>query len=159
MVCRTNRTYIADAIFFCPAAAMNQSHRWNPIAVALYANAVLLLGILMVLLGRGQSSMPSAFAATQQPPIAGGNGIYIMPCQVHPNVWGCYVMDADRQTLCVYEYQAGNKDLTLTAARNFQYDLQLKDYNTSLHWYDVKKLVEDEATSPRGAQANPASPA
>ena len=61
-------------------------------------------------------------------PIAGGGGIYIMPCQLHPSVWGCYLIDIDRQTLAVYEYQAGGKNLALVAARYFRYDLSLRRF-------------------------------
>lgn len=140
----------------------NNSQRWNPITVALYANAALLFGILMVLLGRGQSSMPAAFAASNpQVPITGGSGLYIMPCQVHQNVWGCYLLDTEHQTLCVYEYAAGNKDLMLTASRLVQYDVALKNYNTSLPWFEVKKLVDDEANDQRARESKtaPAAPA
>ena len=139
---------------------MTKPKRWNPIAVALYANAALLFGILAVLLGRGQSGFPAAFgASSQQPPITGGNGLYIMPCQVHANVWGCYLLDTEHQTLCVYEYQAGNRDLTLTAARLLQYDVALKNYNTSLPYYAVQKLVADEANNQRDRESRQSPPA
>jgi hypothetical protein len=74
-----------------------------------------------------------------------------MPCQFHPNVWGCYLLDTDQQTLCAYEYQAGEKALVLTAARNFRYDMGLKNYNTFPAWYDIKKAVDDAA---RNGQIN-----
>jgi hypothetical protein len=125
---------------------MNPSQR-NPVVYALYMNAALLLAILAVLLARGHGILDSPAVAQQAPdlPIAGGGGIYVMPCQVHPEIWGCYLLDTQRQTLCVYEYRAGEKALVLSAARNFRYDLDLKNYNTFPAWYDIQKAVEDAA--------------
>src|ERR1700689_1839243 len=98
---------------------MNHSPR-SPVVYALYVNAPLLLAILAVLLSRGQSGISSPAIAQPVPeqPIAGGNGIFVMPCQLHAEVWGCYLIDTQRQSLCVYEYRAGEKALVLSAARN-----------------------------------------
>jgi hypothetical protein len=119
-------------------------NRSNALAYALYANAIVLLGIFLVLLSQRSAMVSPAMAEPMQAPIAGGGGIFVMPCQLHPSVWGCYLLDTDRQTLCAYEYRAGEKALVLTAARDFRYDLQLKNYDTFPAWYDVKKLVEDQ---------------
>jgi hypothetical protein len=129
---------------------MNHSSR-SPIVYALYANAALLLAILAVLLSRGQTGMSSPAVAQSVPeqPIAGGNGIFVMPCQLHPAVWGCYLIDTQRQSLCVYEYRAGEKALILSAARNFRYDLDLKNYNTFPAWYDIQKAVDDAVKNQR----------
>ncbi|MGA3065934.1 MAG: hypothetical protein ABSF29_03715 [Tepidisphaeraceae bacterium] len=117
----------------------------NPVALALYANAAVLFGILIVLLDRPHALVSPAFGdAPTQAPIAGGGGVYIMPCQLHPNVWGCFLLDVDHNTLCAYEYRAGDKSLVLTAARDYQYDLQLRNYDTFPPFYDVKKLVDDQ---------------
>jgi hypothetical protein len=124
---------------------MNHSHR-SPVVYALYVNAALLLAILAVLLSRGRAEIvPVAGAqpASSEAPIAGGNGIFVMPCQLHPEVWGCYLLDTQRQTLCVYEYRAGEKALVLSAARNFRFDLDLKNYNTFPAWYDIQRAVND----------------
>jgi hypothetical protein len=119
--------------------------RSNALAYALYANAIVLLGIFLVLLSERPGMVTPAMAEPVQGPIAGGGGIFVMPCQLHPSVWGCYLLDTDLQTLCTYEYRAGEKALVLTAARDFRYDLQLKNYDTFPAWYDVKKLVEEQA--------------
>lgn len=94
------------------------------------------------------TSTASAQPVPEQP-IAGGNGIFVMPCQLHPEVWGCYLLDTQRQSLCVYEYRAGEKALILSAARNFRYDLDLKNYNTFPAWYDIQKAVDDAAKNQR----------
>jgi hypothetical protein len=131
---------------------MKRPRRSNAIAYALYANAAVLAAILVVLLGRDRVNIgSSAFAAPPMPaPIAGGGGVYIMPCQFHPNVWGCYLLDTNRQTISAYEYRSGDRALVLTAARDFQYDLQLRNYNTYPAWYDVQKLLDDHLNEPRG---------
>jgi hypothetical protein len=130
---------------------MTESRVSRQLVYALYVNAALLLAILLVLAGRGRGvvetanaqSTPGDVTAPNVAPIAGGGGIFVMPCQLHPEVWGCYVLDTNRQTLCTYEYRAGEKALVLSAARNFRFDLDLKNYNTFPAWYDIQKAVED----------------
>src|SRR4051794_9738368 len=107
---------------------MRRPQRENPVAIALWANALLLSGILVVLLGRSNSPslVPMAFGADDAvraplapQPIAGGGGLFLMPAQFAVNQWGCYIMDVDRQTLCAYMFlpQSGG-NLRLVAARN-----------------------------------------
>lgn len=133
---------------------MKQPRRPNAIACGLYANAAVLLAILVVFVNRGRGVTSVAEADAAQPPIAGGNGIYVMPCQLHPSVWGCYLLDTQRQTLCTYEYRAGEKSLVLTAARNIQSDLDLKNFNTYPAWYDIQKAVGDAAKNDRMNESN-----
>src|SRR3954454_14664960 len=79
--------------------------RHNPIATALYVNAALLLAILVAILSRSGSMLPTAFAQNlpQQQPIAGGAGLFVMPAQLSDRVWGCYLLDVDTQTLSCYQ--------------------------------------------------------
>jgi hypothetical protein len=134
---------------------MRKPRRRNILAYALFANAAMLAGIMIVLVSRDRIGVASPAFGGATPPIAGAGGIYIMPCELHPSVWGCYLMDTDQQTLCVYEYRSGERALVLTAARHFRYDLGLKDYNTFPAWYDVQKQVEDAATNQRTVLPNP----
>jgi hypothetical protein len=130
---------------------MNSSIHGKQLVYALYINAAILLAILLTLLGRPRTGVESALAQAvpDQTPITGGNGIFVMPCQLHPEVWGCYLLDTQRQTLAVYEYRAGEKALVLSAARNFRFDLDLKNYNTFPAWYDIQKAVQDAAQNQR----------
>ncbi|MGA2442832.1 MAG: hypothetical protein ABSH08_17905 [Tepidisphaeraceae bacterium] len=134
---------------------MNQPNFSKPVVYALYVNAALLLAILAAILGHGRSTIRAADAqaAADLPPIAGGNGIFVMPCQLHPEVWGCYLLDTQRQVLCVYEYRAGEKALVLSGARNFRFDLDLKNYNTFPAWYDIQKAVDDAAKNQRANES------
>src|SRR3954462_12718462 len=91
---------------------MRRPRRRNrSLVYALWANAALLGFIALMLLSRNDSPrwLPMAFgqdgrATPLSPqPIAGGGGMFLMPAQFSSNVWGCYIMDIDRQTLCAYK--------------------------------------------------------
>jgi hypothetical protein len=99
--------------------------------VVLYLNAALLACLLVAVLSRSGGSSVAMAAGPAAPQIAGGgSGLYIMPGQFASTIWGCYLLDADRQTLCVYEYIQGHKQLRLVAARDVSHDRQLQNFNT-----------------------------
>jgi hypothetical protein len=137
---------------------MMRVRRRNPIVFALYANAVLLAVILVVLLTRdsGPHLVAPAFGQAQMP-IAGGAGLFVVPAQFSANTWGCYVMDVDSQTLCAYQFFPGDKYLHFIAARNFRYDRQLPDFNTQPSPDEIKQLVEKKQQG--AAPKTPAAPA
>lgn len=127
---------------------MKRPRRNRPLLYALYANAVLLLAILVALLTRG-SLLPAANGAALPQPIAGNGNLYLMPAQLLNNVWGCYVMDVENQTLCAYSYN-GNQ-LRLVAARGIRYDHELEDYNTSLPPDEIRRMVQKQKPPNQGA--------
>jgi hypothetical protein len=134
---------------------MKFSPRTTPLTIGLYLNAVLLIAILGTLLTRSNAPqfLPVAMGQTQQP-IAGGAGVFIMPAQFSTNLWGCYLMDVDAQTICAYQYLPGEHQLRLMAARNFTYDRRLKNYNTANPSpNEVKDLIEKEQAGVRGKPA------
>src|SRR5687768_7914684 len=142
---------------------MRRPRRHQALVLALCANAILLLMILVALLaggGRMPSVLPEAFAAPLAPqPIAGGSGVYLMPAQFADKNWGCYVMDVDAQTLCAYQYFPGDKKLRLVAARNFRHDRRLHDFNTDNPTpAEVAKLLEMEASGRRDNPGGENSP-
>jgi hypothetical protein len=128
-------------------------HHRSPVAVALYVNAALLAAILVALVARNRDTHALAFDDVAwgqvQQPIAGGGGLFVMPAQFSTNVWGCYVMDIDTQTLVAYTYTNGDRTLRLTAARNFRFDRQLAHFNTEPPPLEVKGLVEKEKADDR----------
>ena len=131
---------------------MKRSRRRNPLVVALYLNATLLAAVLVALLARGSGGpvLTPAALAQAQPAIAGGAGLFVMPAQFSSNVWGCYIMDVDQQTLCAYTVSGSPPKLRLIAARNFQYDRRLKNYNSDgLTPLEVKDLWEKEQADHR----------
>jgi hypothetical protein len=123
---------------------VNQPGRNQPLVIALYVNAALLLAVLVALVSR--NSGQTVLAATPSPqPIAGGANLYLMPAQFATNKWGCYVLDIDAQTLLAYYYAPRNDgtDLQLVAARKITYDRRLTNFNsTGPSWMEVKKWVD-----------------
>lgn len=143
--------------------------RWrksNPIAAALYVNAAILLAILALLLVRSSGdsfpSMVPAALAQQQPPIAGGAGLFVMPAQLSDRIWGCYVLDSDNQTLSCYQYWPGERVLRLVAARSIRHDHLLRNFNTDPDPEAVRLMVEKEAqaarTDPQQRSGSPDAP-
>jgi hypothetical protein len=129
---------------------MHQPRRFNPTVVALYVVAVLLAANLVaVLAGRGDTPMLPAAWGQRQAPIAGGGGLFIMPAQLQSNVWGCYLMDIDRGTLCVYQFLPGSRQLQFVAARNFTFDTRLANFNTAPSPAEIRELVEKQDQSGR----------
>ncbi len=129
----------------------------NPIVPALYANACVLLLILLVIVGRaiaagGLSWFDAPAYGQQVQPVAGGGSLFLMPAQLSSNTWGCYVLDANAQTLTAYQYYSGEKMLRLVAARNVRFDRQLASYQTAPPPAEVQQMVERE----RDAQTAPA---
>ena len=125
-------------------------------AIALYVNAaVLIVGALYLAAGNA-SLMPSAIAQQVQPrnlPAASA-AISMIPVQMSINTWGCYVLDAEAQVLCVYQYVPGERLLRLQAARNIAYDRKLGAFNTAPLPREVADLVQKEATG--GSSSPPA---
>ncbi len=78
----------------------------------------------------------------------------MVPVQMSVNTWGCYVLDADAQALCVYQYVPGERVLRLQAARNIAYDRKLGAFNTAPLPREVADLVQKEATG--GSSSPPA---
>lgn len=133
---------------------MKRPRQNRSLQIALWANAVLLAAILFSLLNRHFA--PSA-AYAQQPPIAGGAGVFVMPAQTSPQTWGAYLLDVDSQTLCVYQFYPGEKQLRLVAARDYKYDRKLKNFNSpNPSPTEVRALVEREAAGLNAAINAPA---
>ena len=137
---------------------MIRRRRRNPVAIALYVNAAILLLILGVLLGRGDTPplLTPAALAQAQPAIAGGAGLFIAPAQFSSNVWGVYLLDVDQQTLCAYTVTGSPPQLKLTAARNFRYDRKLGNYNNAgPSANEVKEMLEKEQAETRTGEIAP----
>jgi len=127
------------------------------VALALYLNAALLAVIAAALLTRDGSAsislLPTARAA-EGPAMGGGGNLYLIPGQFSERTYGCYVMDTDAQTLCVYRFDGAASTLKLIAARNFRHDRRLGHLNTEPDPKEIEALVETERAGRRG-QAGP----
>jgi hypothetical protein len=118
------------------------------VAYALWANAAVLTAILAVVMGRDDTLKLTPAAFGQAQPLGGG-GLFLMPAQISSNVWGCYVMDIDAQTVCGYAMTGSPPELKLVAARNFRFDRQLGALNTSPPPSEVRAMLEKEQASDR----------
>lgn len=140
---------------------MTRMRRPSSIAAALYVNAAVLLAILLAVMSRS-SSMPSFLPAAygqNQPPIAGGAGLFVMPAQLSDHIWGCYLLDADNQNLSCYQYWPGEKMLRLVAARSIRHDHLLKNFNTDPDPEFVKGMLDKEAQGIRAGAKQADAPA
>jgi hypothetical protein len=142
---------------------MNPQPAANPrpnraLVLALWANAAFLALIAVCLFSRPNvpSLLPAAYAQNQ-PPIAGGAGMFVMPAQLSPNTWGCYLLDVDNQTLTCYQYWPGDKNLRLHASRSIKWDRKLENFNTeNPSPRQVKNLI-DKAQANGGVIGNQAN--
>jgi hypothetical protein len=132
-----------------------RSHRFRrgrAVAVALYINAALLAGILLTMLakdGRASISLLPAAHAADGPAIGGGGNLYVIPGQFSERRYGCYLMDTDAQTLCVYQFDGAGSRLQLIAARNFRHDRRMGHLNTAPDPREVEVMVEAERAGGR----------
>ena len=134
---------------------MDRLRRSSATVIGLWAVAALLLANLVAGFMRSDSSLlPTAFAQ-RQPPIAGGAGVFVMPAQLSRDAWGCYLMDVDRGSLCVYQFHPGTKQLQFLAARSFINDTKLSNYNTTPSLQDVIDLVNKQNQLNRSGGATP----
>lgn len=124
----------------------------------LYFVAALLLANLLVLLAKGPGEWSATAWGQRQGPIAGGAGLFVMPAQLSGNTWGCYLMDVDRGTLCVYQFLPGSRQLQFVAARNFLHDTKLGNYNTMPAPSEIADLVAKQSQAVRGTGATAPSP-
>lgn len=129
---------------------------------ALFANAGAFALIAVALFARGESRLPALLPmamAQNQPPIAGGAGVFVMPAQFSSNTWGAYLLDVDSQTLAVYVYLPGERQLQLVAARTYRHDRRLQQFNTAAPSpREVEELLRMEERVRRGAGSDGGSP-
>jgi len=128
-------------------------HGSRAVTVALYLNAALLALIAVALFTRdGAASIsliPTARAA-EGPAMGGGGNLYLIPGQFSERTYGCYVIDTDAQTLCVYRFDGAATTLKLIAARNFRNDRRLGHLNTAPDPKEVEVMVEAERAGRKG---------
>jgi hypothetical protein len=68
--------------------------------------------------------------------------LFVTAGQLSPNTWGCYLMDTDHQTMCVYQYAPSETTLRLVAARSFRYDRMIGNFNTAPPPSEIRDLSE-----------------
>lgn len=122
---------------------MVHSPRDHRLLAALIANAILLGALCVVLAPHAGAQTAGLLGDAQSGRV--NRDMVVMPAQLSPNTWGCYLLDKDHRTLAVYQYSPGDQMLRLMAGRDIQYDSQLKDFNTKPRPSDIKDLLERAA--------------
>lgn len=124
------------------------------LVVALYLNAAAVAALLLYLACANQPLLSTANAqAIHQPqPASDTAALTIVPVQMSASTWGCYLLDAQAQVLCIYQYVPGERLLRLQAARNIAYDRKLAAFNTAPLPREVADLVAKESS---GAGSTP----
>jgi hypothetical protein len=135
--------------------------RSNRMLFAVGFNGIVLLLILVAMIardGRGFGSSAAFGQSLFSPSSGGAGGLVVMPGQLSPNTWGCYVMDSQNQTLSVYQFSPGEHELKLAAGRDIQYDRRLKNYNTTPSPTEIRQLNERADEQLRAAPTTERSP-
>lgn len=116
----------------------------QPSQTVLWLIALLLAIIATVLIVRPTAPFVVQPAFGDQP-MVGARGIFAFMGQLDKNSHGLFMMDVDARTVWCYQYLPGTRKLKLVAARSFDYDRYLKNYNNESPTEDeVKGLIEDQ---------------
>jgi hypothetical protein len=118
------------------------SARWLLVVVL-----AVVAGALLVELGRTATATGQGLGDI----LTSGGGVLLVPSPLARDSYGVYLVDPQQGKLCLYEYQAGRRQLRLLAVRNFVYDLRLDEYNTQPSPTEMRQLAEQVA--PAGAPA------
>jgi hypothetical protein len=107
--------------------------------------AFIALGVLAVLFAGSKLGSP---ASAKAEPLRGNGEILVVPIQIERDKYGLAMLDMVNQTLWIYELNSmgpAHNRLKLFAARSWQYDRLLKQYNTAEPKPEqVRMLLEEE---------------
>ena len=115
----------------------------HKLVVGLMTLNAAMLPLVVLFLLRGGDLMPSAMGQISPVP-APSRSLVVLPGQLSTTTWGCYVLDPDTRTLCIYQYLPGERILKLQAARTIQQDLNLRSFNTSPQPAEIEDLLQKE---------------
>jgi len=98
----------------------------------------LIAGCLLVELGATVGTA-SAQVSSGQPTM----GITAVAGQITNDSYGIYLIDVENATIAVYQWLPNVRKLRLMAARNYEFDLQLDEFNSDdPSPREIKQLVE-----------------
>jgi hypothetical protein len=105
----------------------------------------IVLGVLALFFVGSKLGSP---ASAQAEPLRGNSEILVVPIQIERDKYGVAMVDTVGQTLWIYELNSmgpPHNRLRLLAARSWQYDRLLKQYNTAEPKPEqVRMLLEEE---------------
>jgi hypothetical protein len=141
---------------------LNQREHTNELAASSHPARWLVVGLLAgaAAVGLVELGLTASSANGQSGMGASHRNIIAVAGQVTKDAYGFYLVDVDNNVTAVYQYQPTNRKLRLLASRNFNYDLQLDDYNTWPLPRSIKELVDQQnrlgTSATRPAETEPA---
>ncbi len=104
----------------------------------------------LLILGVSLVALMGAFFVNFQgtPAMAQGNsasgGVIAFPVQYSTQIEAVCLVDTQNKTICIYEVNVRGRssNLTLKAARDYMFDVQVREYYTSPSPDEIKKEVE-----------------
>ncbi len=111
------------------------------VLLAFIGGAVAALLLVDLVVGR----LPAAHAAGGASDVRmGARGLFAATGAITRDRDALYLIDVDSQTICVYDYNASGRRLSLVAVRSFLYDRKLSDFNCeeTTSPAAIKQLVE-----------------
>ena len=106
----------------------HNSSRWNHLPR--WSLIVLLAGLaggLLTLLGGSATARdyPVTTNASQK------ENVFVVAGQISDETYGLYLVDTEKQTICVYQYEPKDRKLEWRASRTYRFDVQMDAYNTA----------------------------
>lgn len=96
---------------------------------------------LLVELGRS-----GAMAQLPQPEGSAGvdsaGSVVAIPARLGRGEEGIVLIDTQRRSMALYQWESDKRRLRWLASRNFKFDLQIEDYNTEMKPAEVRKLAQ-----------------
>lgn len=86
---------------------------------------------------------------------AGARGIFAFTGQLTKNTFGAFMVDTDAGTIWCYEYDGAMRQLKLVAARSFQYDRYLEEFDTEPKPDVIKGMLDDQRQAKMNATGSP----
>ena len=103
---------------------------------------VLLAVIAACLMIEVGASVASGRVGQRGDSAAGNSTTLAVSGQISRDSYGLYLVDLKNRTITIYQYIPSKHSLHLLAARTFEFDVQLDEYNTDPSPREIKRLVE-----------------
>lgn len=106
------------------------------------------VAVLLAFFGNSRSKPTAAADTTVSSDV--GNNTFAVPIQLSRDNYGLAMFDVSAKTLWIYEFTSrapAQTRLRLVAARSFQFDRLLDDYNTSPRPTEIKDMLENLSRS------------
>ncbi len=96
-----------------------------------------------------------ALGAVFPAPMASNHSTYVLPLRLGNKSWGLVLVDRRQRVFCVYRFLESASRLRLVAARDYRYDLLLRDYNNTAPTPAQVKAMVSAMLPPHTVKKNP----